>query len=61
MVREANRQWEELKKRRGKQDRTRAMIDLLLLGRKRGYAVLRDAIEKAVAIGSMDVSAVVRC
>lgn len=54
-----DRLWEELKKRRGKQDGTRAMIDLLLLGRAHGYGALRDAIEKTVAIGCMDVSAVV--
>ena len=51
--------WEELKKRRGKQDGTRAMIDLLLLGRTHGFDALREAIEKTVAIGCMDVSAVV--
>jgi transposase len=54
-----DRLWEELKKRRGKQDGTRAMIDLLLLGRTHGYDALREAIEKTVAIGCMDVSAVV--
>jgi transposase len=54
-----DRLWEELKKRRGKQDGTRAMIDLLLLGRSHGYDALRDAIEKTVATGCMDVSAVV--
>jgi len=51
--------WGELKKRRGKQDGTRAMIDLLLLGRTHGFDALREAIEKTVAIGCMDVSAVV--
>jgi transposase len=54
-----DRLWEELKKRRGKQDGTRAMIDLLLLGRTHGYDALRNAIEQTVAIGCMDVSAVV--
>jgi hypothetical protein len=54
-----DRLWEELKKRRGKQDGTRAMVELLLLGRTHGYNALRDAIEKTVAIGCMDVSAVV--
>lgn len=54
-----DRLWEELKKRRGKQDGTRAMIDLLLLGRTHGYDQLREAIEKTVATGCMDVSAVV--
>jgi hypothetical protein len=54
-----DRLWEELKKRRGKQDGTRAMIDLLLLGRTHGYDALREAIEKTVAIGCADASAVV--
>ena len=54
-----DRLWEELKKRRGKQDGTRAMVDLLLLGRTHGFDRLRQAIEKTVAIGCMDVSAVV--
>ena len=54
-----DRLWEELKKRRGKQDGTRAMIELLLLGRTHGYDALRNAIDKTVAIGCMDVSAVV--
>ena len=34
------------------------MIDLLLLGRTHGYDAMRNAIEKTVAIGCMDVSAV---
>jgi transposase len=54
-----DRLWEELKQRRGKQDGTRAMIDLLLLGRTHGYDGLREAVDKTVAIGCMDVSAVV--
>lgn len=53
-----DRLWEELKQRRGKQDGTRAMIELLLLGRTHGYTALRDAIEKTVAMGCMDPSAV---
>jgi transposase len=51
--------WEGLKQRRGKQDGTRAMIDLLILGRSHGYDALRNAIEKTLAIGCTDVSAVV--
>ena len=53
-----DRLWEALKQRRGKQDGTRAMIDLLLVGRQRGYDALRDAIEKTLALGCWDVSAV---
>jgi len=54
-----DRLWDELKKRRGKQDGTRAMIDLLLLGRTHGFEALRQAIEKTLAIGCADVGAVV--
>jgi hypothetical protein len=53
-----DRFWEELKQRRGKQDGTRAMIDILLLGREHGYQPLRQAVEKAVEMGCCDVSAV---
>jgi hypothetical protein len=35
------------------------MIDLLILGRTHGYDALREAIEKTLAIGCLDVSAVV--
>lgn len=51
--------WEELNKRRGKQEGTRAMIDLLGMGRTHGHEALRDAIAKTVALGCMDPSAVV--
>jgi sirohydrochlorin ferrochelatase len=34
------------------------MIDLLLVGRERGYGRLREAIEKILAMGCSDVSAV---
>ena len=54
-----DRLWEELKKRRGKQEGTRAMIDLLLLARTAGYEGLREAIEKTLAMGCADVGAVV--
>jgi hypothetical protein len=50
--------WEASKRRRGKQDGTRAMIDLLIVGRDRGYDALRQAIEKTLEIGSSDVSVV---
>lgn len=50
--------WEALKQRRGKREGTRAMIDLLLVGRQRGYEALRGAIEKTIAMGCWDVSAV---
>lgn len=50
--------WEASKRRRGKQDGTCAMIDLLIVGRDRGYDALRQAIEKTLEIGSSDVSVV---
>ena len=53
-----DRFWEALKQRRGKQDGTRAMVDLLLVGREQGYEVLQEAIEKTLAMGCSDVSAV---
>jgi hypothetical protein len=34
------------------------MIDLLIVGRERGYDALRQAIEKTLEIGSSDVSVV---
>jgi hypothetical protein len=53
-----DRFWEVLKQRRGKQDGTRAMVDLLLVEREQGYDALRQAIEKTLEIGCSDVSAV---
>jgi len=49
---------ESSKQRRGKQDGTRAMLDLLIVGRDCGYDALRQAIEKTLEIGSSDVSVV---
>jgi sirohydrochlorin ferrochelatase len=34
------------------------MVDLLLVGREQGYEVLQEAIEKTLAMGCSDVSAV---
>jgi hypothetical protein len=53
-----DRFWAELKQRRGKQNGTRAMIDILLLGRAYGHGLVRQAIEKALEMGCCDVSAV---
>lgn len=53
-----DRFWEALKQRRGKRDGTRAMIDLLLVGRELGYDALRQAMEKSIEMGCWDVSAV---
>lgn len=53
-----DRFWEVLKQRQGKQSGTRAMIELLLLGRPHGYGPLKEAIEQALELGCSDVGAV---
>ena len=53
-----DRFWEGLKQRRGKQSGTKAMIDVLLLGRQYGYGLLREALEKALDLSCFDVEAV---
>jgi transposase len=53
-----DRFWEGLKQRRGKQPGTRAMIDVLLLGRQHGYALLKEALEKALELSCFDAEAV---
>jgi transposase len=50
--------WKALKERHGKQDGTRAMIELIMLGRKHGYRELEQAVDQALALGCSDVSAV---
>jgi len=50
--------WEALKQRRGKQDGTRAMIEVLLLGRQYGYRRLKEALEKALDLSCFDAEAV---
>ena len=52
--------WQACQKRLGKHEGTRAMVDLLLLGREHGWPALRGAVESALAVGSSDES-VVRC
>jgi hypothetical protein len=53
-----DRYWEALKQRQGKQEGTRAMIELLLLGRDYGYPALQRSLVQALACGCSDVSAV---
>jgi hypothetical protein len=47
-----------LKQRRGQQPGTRAMIDVLLLGRQHGYSRLQGVVEKALGMNCFDVEAV---
>ena len=53
-----DRYWEMLKQRQGRQSGTRAMIDVLLLGRQYGYPSLKIAIEKALETSCFDVDVV---
>lgn len=50
--------WETLKKRQGKQDGTRAMIEVIMLGREHGYQRLEQAVSQALELGCSDVSVV---
>ncbi len=50
--------WERLRARHGKQEGTRAMVGVLLLGREFGAEPLRAAIATAVSLGACDVAAV---
>jgi hypothetical protein len=48
--------WRNLQQRRGKTDGTRAMIEVLQLGREEGFDRLREAVEQALAVGGSDVA-----
>jgi hypothetical protein len=50
--------WRRLRARHGKQEGTRAMISVLLLGREFDHARLRAAIFTTVSLGACDVAAV---
>jgi len=50
--------WEGFRQRQGKQEGTRAMIEVVQLGSKHGYDRLQRAVEKALEMGCFDVSAV---
>jgi hypothetical protein len=50
--------WKILKERHGKQDGTRAMIELIMLGRAHGYRELEQAVGQALDLGCFDVGAV---
>jgi transposase len=53
-----DRCWELMKEREGKQAGTRAMIDVLLLGREYGAARLRQAVEEALEMGCSNLGAI---
>jgi hypothetical protein len=50
--------WDALKEREGKQAGTRAMIDVLLLGRESGPIRLRRAVEEALELGCPNVGTI---
>ena len=50
--------WGLLKEREGKQAGTRAMIDVLLLGREYGAARVRRAVEEALELGCSNVGSI---
>src|SRR5260370_1293446 len=49
-----DRFWEMLKQRQGRQSGTRAMIDVLLLGRQYGFPSVRIAIDKAMELSYLE-------
>jgi len=53
-----DRFWGLLKEREGKQAGTRAMIDVLLLGREYGVAQVRQAVEEALEMGCSNAGAI---
>jgi hypothetical protein len=50
--------WDRLRARHGKQNGTRAMVDVLALGREFGHDHLRTAVAATVSLGACDVAAV---
>lgn len=53
-----DRFWEGLQRRSGRQQGTREMIELLLLGREQGYERLKAAVAQALECGCTDAAAV---
>jgi hypothetical protein len=53
-----DRFWGILRERQGKQEGTRAMIEVLMLGRDHGYQELEGAVSQALELGCSDVGAV---
>lgn len=50
--------WELMTARHGRQGGTRAMVALIRMGREFSYARLQAAVEKALALGCLDVAAI---
>ena len=50
--------WDRLQSRHGRQNGTRAMVGVVMLGREFGHDLLRTAVATAVSLGACDVAAV---
>jgi hypothetical protein len=50
--------WRNLNIRHGRQNGTRAMIEVILLGREHGYERLEQTIRKALELGCSDAAAI---
>jgi len=53
-----DRLWQSLQQRHGRQAGTRAMIELLTLGKQQGWERLQQAVAQALAMGCTDAAAV---
>ncbi len=53
-----DRIWEQLIERQGRQPGTRAMVELIRIGREFGYGRLTTAVEQALEMGCGDVAAI---
>jgi transposase len=53
-----DRLWQSLQERYGRSEGTRAMIELLALGKRHGWDRLRHAVEESLALGCTDAAAV---
>jgi hypothetical protein len=53
-----DRLWQSLQQRHGRWEGTRAMIELLVVGKRQGWERLQKAIEESLALGCSDAAAV---
>lgn len=53
-----DRYWATLRERQGKQEGTRSMIEILMVGRERGWRRLEQTVGQALELGCFDVEAV---
>ncbi len=53
-----DRLWQSLQERHGRYEGTRAMIELLALGKRHGWERLKQAVEESLALGCTDAAAV---